>query len=152
MGIGEDDLLRCSVTVMPVIDGKIGFLRRDPDDSYAGLLLAPGGSLETPDGIPVEGLRYYSVEVAAVREMWEKTGIRIKRDDLTYFCSLTLPSLRITFSFFCPVNRTQIARSLGYLEFFSGEEITKRSDFAPGMKQEALLLLEQLGIGGKNDT
>lgn len=147
MGIGEDDRLRCSVTVMPVTGGKVGFLRRDPDDSYAGLLIAPGGSLETPDGILIEGLRYYSVEEAAIREMWEKTGMKIGRSRLKYFCSMTLPSDRVTFSFYCFVSQTQIARSLGYLEFFPREEIEKRDDFAPGMKQEALLLLEVL-----NDT
>lgn len=147
MGLGEPDLLKCSVTVMPIIDRKIGFLRRDPDDSYAGLLIAPGGSLETPDGDLMEGVRYHSVERAAVRELWEKAGIRITMDKLRYFCSMSLPSLRVIFSFYCEVSSTQIGRSLGYLEFFSRKEIIKRDDFAPGMKQEALLLLEKLGLG-----
>lgn len=147
MGIGEDDVLNCSVTVLPIIGKRIGFLRRDPNDSHADLLLAPGGSMETPDGVLIEGLRYHSVEETAVREMWEKTGIRIKRDNLKYFCSMTLPTDRVTLSFYCTVTLTQIARSLGFLEFFTKEEIMERDDFAPGMKQEALMLIERLGIG-----
>ena len=145
MGLGEPDLLKCSVTVMPVLGKRIGLLRRDLDDSHAGLLLAPGGSLETPDGELIEGVRYYSVEYAAVREMWEKVGIRIPLSGLKYFCSMSLPTLRVIFSFYCRVNLTQVARSLGYLEFFDYAEILTREDFAPGMKQEALKLLELLG-------
>lgn len=146
MGIGEDDLLNCSVTVMPILGNKIGFLRRDIDDSHASLLLAPGGSMETPDGEDIEGVKYYSTEATAVREMWEKTGIRISRDKLKYFCSMTLPTLRVTISFYCEISNTQIGRSLGYLEFYNKEEITKRNDFGPGMKQEALKLLEFLDM------
>ncbi len=144
MGLGEPDLMKCSATVMPVLGKKIGFLRRDADDTYPGLLIAPGGSLETPDGELIDGVRYYSVEQAAVREMWEKAGIRVHPDRLVYFCSMTLPSLRVTISWYCKVSHTQVARSLGYLEFYDREEILNRSDFAPGMKYEALKLLEEI--------
>lgn len=146
MGVGEDDLLNCSVTVMLVLGDKIGFLRRDMDDSHANLLIAPGGSMETPDGVDMEGVKYYSVESCAVREVWEKTGIRVLLERLRYFCSMTLPTLRVTMSFYCEVSITQVARGLGYLEFYDYKGISQRGDFAPGMKQEALKLLEYLHL------
>lgn len=146
MGIGEDDLLRCSVTVMPILGKKVGFLRRDVDDSYAGQLLAPGGSLETPDGIMVDGVKYHSVEAAAAREMWEKTGIRVPREALKYFCSMSLPTDRVTISLYCRVSYSQVARGYGFLEFYDRSGIARRDDFAPGMKQEALQLIRLLGL------
>ena len=146
MGIGEDDLLNCSVTIMPILNKTIGFLRRDQEDSYPNLLLAPGGSIETPDGIDVDGVKYYSVEEAAVRELWEKTGIKVPTDKLIYFCSLSLPTPRVTLSFYCEITYSQVIKSLNYLEFYGYSEIVQREDFAPGMKYEALKLLERLNL------
>jgi len=134
----------CSVTIMPIMGKRIGFLRRDLDNSYADLLIAPGGTIETQDGELIDGVLYHSVELGAIREMWEKTGIKISKDKLNYFCSLTTSNDRVVISLFCEVNSTQIARSYGYLEFLTKDEIMSRDDFAPGMKEEALILLQHL--------
>jgi len=135
---------KCSVTVMPVLYNRIGFLRRDLDDSFAGLLIAPGGTVETTDGETIDGVLYHSVEVGAIREMWEKTGIRVSRRQLHYFCSLTLPDGRVVVSMYAELNVAQITGGYGYLEFFTIEDIQGRSDFAPGMKEEAMLLADKL--------
>jgi len=144
MGTREDDLIKSSATVMPVHQNRIGFLRRDMDDSYPGVLLAPGGSLETVDGEDVEGVRYHSAEAAACRELREKCGIQVNPSGLRYLCSMTLPIRRLVISFYCNISYTQIARSLGYLEFYGVGEVFERDDFAPGMKEEALRLFELL--------
>lgn len=140
----EEENLKCSVTVMLMCDERIGFLRRDKDDSFGGLLTAPGGGLIASNGDLMDGVMYYSVESAAIREVWEKTGIRITRDSLRFFCSLTLPGGAVVISLYCDVSQTQVARSYGYLEFYNWVQIMSRDDFAPGMKQESLLLLEYL--------
>lgn len=157
MGIGEDDLLMSSVTVMPVLNGMIGFLRRDPEDTYAGLLVAPGGSIETPDGIIIDGVRYYAAEYAAVREMREKCGMTIHVSSLRYFCSLALPGHRTTkhrlvVSFYTNITVAQVGRSFGWLEFLDIEGIRSRNDFVPGMKQEALQLLLKHGLMEVNNV
>ena len=131
----------CSATVMPVsARGRIGFLRRKSDDTFGGLLVAPGGKVELSDGITIEGVPYYSVEAAVVRELEEEVGIRIGRNDLHYFCSLTLPhNGRIVLSFY-----VLLKDESEKLEWLTHNEILNREDFAPGMKDEALMLLKIL--------
>lgn len=131
----------CSVTVMPVYSGYIGFIRRDPGDTFGGMLVAPGGKVEVTDGQLVDNVPYHSVEAAAIREMWEETGITISRDQLEYFCSLTLPSNgRVVISLYCDVTKEQLDRSNKLLVLLDREAVKARNDFAPGMKEEALML------------
>ena len=128
---------KCSVTVMLVCDGTAGFIRRDPSDTFGGLLVAPGGKIEMEDFLEVhEDTPYFSVEAAALREIIEETGIELERDNLRYFCSLTLPNGRIVISFWALVENPSDG-----LEWYTAEQIQARDDFAPGMKQEALLCL-----------
>ncbi len=136
--------IRCSVTVMPVYMDKIGFIKRDYDDSYHNTLVAPGGGVEVDDGDLVEGVRYNSVEKAGTREMREKTGIKVSKHQLRYFCSLTLPNGTMVISLYCVLNTTQVARSYNFLEFLRYDDILARTDFAPGMKDESLALLKEL--------
>ena len=61
--------INCSVTVMPVCRGKVGFIRRRKDDTFPELLVAPGGKIKLTDGTMLEGVRYWSVEDAVTREL-----------------------------------------------------------------------------------
>jgi len=136
-------LINCSVTVMPILENRVGFIKRRKDDSYAELYLAPGGKVEESDGKLIEGVMYYSVEQAAIRELREETGLELKREDLDFFCSLTLPNGRVVISFyaFCKDHGD------GRLTFMDRDYITRLQDqFAPGMAQEALMLLQYLAL------
>lgn len=135
----------CSVTVMPVHSGSIGFLRREEGDSYEAKLVAPGGKVELTDGELIDGVPYFSVEAAAVREMIEETSIHLSRGELWYFCSLTLPSGRVIISLYAELTDEQ-RKSAQNLLFLNKDEIEQRDDFAPGMKQEAVLLYDACGI------
>lgn len=88
--------MNCSVTVMPIFQSAIGFIRRAPDDDkFPNLLVAPGGKLEESDvGEHIGEVPYFTAEAAAVRELEEETGIIVPYRRLWYFCSLTLPSGR----------------------------------------------------------
>lgn len=132
--------INCSVTVMPVCEptGEIGFVRRDKQDTLGGLLVAPGGRVELTDGQNMDGVMYWSIELAAKRELLEEAGIDCHPDDLMYFCSLTLPNGRVVISLYL-----MLEEKAGKLEWFTKEQIEARVDFAPGMKQEALLLLDK---------
>ena len=134
--------INCAVTVMPIHEGKLGFIRRNKEDSLSGLLVAPGGKVEPDDGTDIEGVPYFSVEEAAIRELHEEAGVVIIRSDLTYFCSLTLPNGRVVISFAtCAVQPNSTTK----LEWYSAEEIASRDDFAPGMKEESLMFLAKQG-------
>lgn len=139
-------MINCSVTVMPVWYDEdkgpvIGFIRRSVDDeSFAGKLVAPGGKIEDTDGELIDNVPYFSAEAAGVRELLEESGIHAVRIDLEYFCSLTLPhNGRIVVSFYCWAQEKS-----DILEWLSKSDILSCEDFAPGMKEEALLLLEEL--------
>lgn len=135
--------INCSVTVLPVHNGKVGFIRRKHTDTFGGLLVAPGGKIEPTDGELLDGVPYWSVENCAIREMMEETGVTLRKPQLSYFCSLTLPNGRVVISFYSILTNKQ-ANQASKLEFISKEQIEQRIDFAPGMKQEALLLLQTL--------
>ena len=134
--------INCSVTIMPIYNGKIGFIRRDKHDTFGDKLVAPGGKVELTDGILLDNTPYFSVERAAMRELEEETGIQICPTELMYFCSLIIPKIeRVVISFYCFVNETP-----NNLTFLSYNEIEKMkySEFAPGMKEEALMLFDTL--------
>jgi len=135
--------INCSVTVMPVDmsgdDLKIGFIRRDQTDTLPGRLVAPGGKVEPTDGEMIEGVPYFSVEHAAVRELKEETGMQVDRSSLFYFCSLTLPNGRVVISMWLEVNLAPHT-----LTWLTKKEIEERDDFAPGMKEEALMLMDTI--------
>lgn len=138
--------LNCSVTVMPIREEEyveVGFIRRGPDDTFAGMLVAPGGKVQDTDGELTDGVMYYSVEYAAIREFEEEVGVRLQKEKLFYFCSLSLPNGRVVISMYTELDTCQQSDKLLYL---SPMEIAKHEDFAPGMKQEALALLESLGV------
>jgi 8-oxo-dGTP pyrophosphatase MutT (NUDIX family) len=141
----DEEGIRCSVTVMPVIKSggkfKIGFIRRAKNDSFPGMLVAPGGKVEKKDGIAIHGVMYFSVEDCAVRELLEECRMRIPKEKLTYFCGLTLPNGRVVISFYCIFDREPRSKGLIY---FTEEETRKRKDFAPGMESEALMLFKKL--------
>ena len=134
-------MINCAVTVMPVKDKKIGFLRRDKSDTYGGKLVAPGGKIEMTDGNILDGVMYDSVEECARREMIEETGFEIDIKRLEYFCSLTLPNGRVVISLWYRLEKEE---NIETLEFYTKEEIAERDDFAPGMKEEALMLYERI--------
>lgn len=136
---------KCSVTVMPICGGRIGFIRRGSKDSYANQLLAPGGKVEVGDGELMDGAPYWSVEEAAVREMKEETGIDITRGQLKYFCSLTLPDGRVVISMYCELSNNIVGGSPLLLLSHQDVKRCKSEDFAPGMREEALLLFQLLG-------
>jgi 8-oxo-dGTP pyrophosphatase MutT (NUDIX family) len=131
---------------MPIIEGeemKIGFIRRDPTDTFANLLVAPGGKIEPTDGTMVDGVQYDCVEDCAIREMKEETEINLDTSDLFYFCSLVLPNGRVVISMKAYLDKGQNSDKLVWL---TKEEIAAHTDFAPGMQQEALLLFESEGV------
>jgi 8-oxo-dGTP pyrophosphatase MutT (NUDIX family) len=135
--------INCSVTVMPVYEDEqgveVGFIRRVKEDTFGGLLVAPGGKVEPTDGVDVHGVMYWSVEHAARRELLEETGISCELFDPFYFCSLTLPNGRVVISLYLWVKEKPEK-----LEWYSREEIMSRQDFAPGMKEEAAMLIDKL--------
>lgn len=139
-------IINCSVTVMPIYKGKIGFIKREKGDSYSEQLVAPGGKLEETDGKLISGVPYWSVEYAAIREMAEETGLSIQLEQLKYFCSLTLPNGRVVISLYAELTDEQGMSLRSGLMFYTPDEIWKRKDFAPGMKEEAGLLAHKLGI------
>lgn len=131
----------CSVTVMLVRNNKIGFIRRELSDTFSNLLVACGGKVESEDGELVEGVKYYSVEEAALREVEEEIGIRLDKNDLKFFCSLVLPNGRVVISFYTILSPSVVSDKVLFL---SPKEILERTDFAPGMKTESLLLVDKL--------
>lgn len=133
--------INCSVTVMLVHKDRIGFIKRHKDDTYGDMLVAPGGKVEESDGETIEGVKYFSVEDCGIRELVEETEIKVERSALSYFCSLTLPNGRIVISLYASLQEPASS-----LVFLTKKEISERSDFAPGMKSEALLLAERLGL------
>jgi ADP-ribose pyrophosphatase YjhB (NUDIX family) len=145
--VPDSQEIRCSVTVMPVVmsGGKfrIGFIRRSKRDSFPGMLVAPGGKVEIKDGKSIHGVMYFSVEDCAVRELLEECRMKIPKDELRYFCGLTLPNGRVVISFYCIFDREPKSRNLIYL---TEVETRKRKDFAPGMESEALLLFKKLRL------
>lgn len=132
---------------MPIWRNTIGFIRRAPDDSFGGKLTAPGGKVELSDGVEqIDGVPYFSAEAAAARELFEETGMRVHPRELHYFCSLTLPhNGRIVLSFFVEVLDVDAEKSHG-LEWYCPDEIANRTDFAPGMKEEAAFLAGKLRL------
>jgi 8-oxo-dGTP pyrophosphatase MutT (NUDIX family) len=132
--------IRCSVTVMPISkDGKIGFIRRDKNDSLGGLLVAAGGKVERTDGTLIDGIPYFSVEAAAVREFFEETGLTINLKDLHYFASLTLPDGKIVVSMYVNIGDMHSDK----LIFLTRDDINANpNDFVAGMRQEALMLYD----------
>jgi 8-oxo-dGTP pyrophosphatase MutT (NUDIX family) len=139
-------MINCSVTVMPIYLTKIGFIKRSKGDTYPELLVAPGGKIEKTDGKLLDNVPYFSAEMAAIREIKEEIEIDITINQLIYFCSLTLPNDRIVISFYADLNVLNFDSSNSNLIFLTKEQIVNRLDFAPGMKEEALLLMKRLGI------
>jgi 8-oxo-dGTP pyrophosphatase MutT (NUDIX family) len=136
----------CSVTVIPVMDKRIGFIRRASRDTLPGRLVAPGGKIEISDGSPMDGVPYNSVESAARRELQEETKIDVLTSQLKYFCSLTLPSNgRVVISLYCLLQKDQASAAVNIV-WLTRSDILGRNDFAPGMQQEALMLLNLLNI------
>lgn len=145
----SENKVNCSVTIMPIIfNRRIGFIRRDKKDTFGGLLVAPGGKVEITDGALIGKVPYFSVEYAAVRELKEETGIQIHPNQLEFLCSLTLPDNgRVVISLFArlsPARLEMIGKDVPII-FLDGDEIRARDDFAPGMKEEALWLLDKVG-------
>lgn len=140
--------INCSVTVMLIHeDFGIGFIRRDEGDTYQEQQAAPGGKVEPSDGLLVDGVQYWSVEHAAVREVKEETGILLNIGELFYFCSLVLPNGRVVISMYAMVDdvQKQIAVDRGLVFLLPGQ-VEGRTDFAPGMKQETLALIKDIGL------
>ena len=146
--------INVSVTVLPVLqltpgpmqtDTLVGFLRRGPDESFPDKLVAPGGKVENFDGAVIDGVPYYVLEATAIRELHEETGLKLPSNrDLHYLTSLRLPKYnRVVVSFYAFVYKGQEGYN-GKLEFYTLEEIRKRDDFAPGMKDEAYMLFDAL--------
>lgn len=139
--------INCSVTVMPVYEGKIGFIKRSKGDSYPELLVAPGGKVEETDGELIDGVMYYSVEHAGMRELAEETGIVLEAaSELLFFCTLTLPNGRVVISYWAELETEP--KDNGTVVWIAPYEIEAMNDalFAPGMKQEALKLVQFAGI------
>lgn len=147
----SEQLRGCAVTIMPVSlwtgVPKIGFIRREPGDTFGGLLVAPGGKISAEDTQwdVVDGVPYYVVEQAAIRELSEETGLLVSRHDLKFFCSLLMPSnRRLVVSFYCFIVGTL---ALGTDVVWLGRdeiEGLRDDDFAPGMRWEALELLRRI--------
>ena len=149
--MSKENEIRCSVTVMPVVKTgrsyKIGFIRRPPNDSYLpGTLVAPGGKLEKRDGALVHDVMYFSVEACAIRELYEECKLKVSKNQLRYFCGLTLPNGKVVLSFYCIFDSEPKAKKLIYL---TEAETRKRKDFALGMEFEALKLFKKLKLEKK---
>lgn len=140
-----DNKISCSVTVMLIREGedisglRVGFIRRGPLDTFANLLVAPGGKVEPTDGEIKDGVMYDCVEKCAEREVFEETGINLQDNDLYYFCSLTLANGRVVISMKAFIDEGQNSDKLIWL---TRKEVEALDDFAPGMKQEALALFD----------
>ena len=139
-------MINCSVTVMPILnDQAIGFIRRAPTDSFPNKLVAPGGVIEFDDGELIDKVRYWAAEYAAIRELKEETNIEAHVSNLMYFCSLVLPKLeRVVLSYYCMIESEDVPEG-SKIEFLTFNEIKNMTDdeFAPGMRKEALLLIER---------
>lgn len=139
--------INCSATITPVKTNplRIGFITREKDEEWMpGKLCVPGGRVESGDGEIIEGLPYFPVEYGAVRELEEETGIKVSASDLKFFCSLIIPKYdRVVISLYCYVSKLTDSGSVIWL---TENELTlsPNDKFAPGMKEEALMLFKKL--------
>jgi 8-oxo-dGTP pyrophosphatase MutT (NUDIX family) len=93
-------------------DNKALIVQRPPDKTYPNLWTVAGGKVQEEDGnIRGEGLRYYSVENCARRELFEETGIGtdlVWMDKMKYLCSITAmwgDTKRIIVSFYVVLDK-----------------------------------------------
>ena len=77
----DEKEIRCSVTVMPVVASggkyRIGFIRRSKNDTFPEMLVAPGGKIEKKDGKSIHGVKYFSIEECAARELIRRVRFSI---------------------------------------------------------------------------
>jgi len=143
--------LNFSSTITPVkVDpARVGVIRRGPGEKWMpNKLCVPGGKTEEVDRIVIEGMPYYVGELGAVRELEEETGIKVSRHSLKFFCTLLIPDYnRPVISFYSIVREDTKSSEVLWL---TNNEIllTPDKEFAPGMKNELLLLLEHLRTSG----
>ena len=145
-------MINCSATVIPILvgdGGRLVFVRRGPEDTFAGLLVAPGGKVEETDGVEVEGTRYYTAEFAAVRWLFETTGLVFKWNEVHYFCTRTLAKGHTVVSYYTFVNVIDILKAEGFqnrVVILQPKEVMARTDFAPCVKLETAELMRKLGM------
>ncbi len=82
--------VRVSATIIVISkDNKALIIQRPPNKSFAGLWTVAGGKVSTDDGYVVnDSFRYFPAEDCAIRELYEETGISVRRADLEYLCSI----------------------------------------------------------------
>jgi len=136
--------INCAVTVLLLRGKEVGLIRRDENDTLGGLLVAPGGKVELNDGVQIDNVVYYSVEYAAIREVEKEAGIFLTRDDLKYFCSLTLSNNRIVMSFYTWTN--EYSDKVVYL---SEREVIASNELVPGTQLEILTVIDLLKKRGE---
>jgi len=145
-------MINCSATVIPILvgdGGRLVFIRRGPDDTFAGLLVVPGGRVEETDGVGVEEVQYYAAEFAAVRRLFETTGLAFKWNEVHYFNTHVLPGGHTTVSYYTFVNVIDVLKAEGFQDrvvILRPQEVIARNDFAPGMKMEVVELMRKLGM------
>lgn len=88
--MGDLGQVRVSATVIVISkDKKALIIQRPPNKSFAGLWGVAGGKLGDDDGYAVtDNFHYFPAEDCAIRELYEETGISVKREDLNYLCSI----------------------------------------------------------------
>jgi len=92
-----------SATIIVIsADRKALIVQRPSDKTFANLWTVAGGKIQSTDGIPVtDNFRYFSSEVAAIRELEEETGIHTFIKDLRFLCSIYARQInRLIISFY----------------------------------------------------
>lgn len=87
----EIENLKLSATIIVISkDNKALIVQRPADKAFPNLWTVAGGKLQDTDGIEREkSFLYHSVELCAVRELFEETGISVDYKLLEYLCSIT---------------------------------------------------------------
>ncbi len=127
----EIENLKLSATIIVISkDNKALIVQRPPEKAFPNLWTVAGGKLQSDDGIERENnFRYHSVELCAVRELFEETGISIDYKMLEYLCSITttwsdLKRVIISYYVVLPVNADEIRLAIS-LECKNAEWITE---------------------------
>jgi 8-oxo-dGTP pyrophosphatase MutT (NUDIX family) len=115
----EIENLKLSATIIVISkDNKALIVQRPADKAFPNLWTVAGGKLQDTDGIEQEkNFLYYSVELCAVRELFEETGISVDYKLLEYLCSITtiwsdLKRVIISYYVVLPLNAKDISITL----------------------------------------
>jgi len=123
---------------------KAAFIRNEPAETFGGLLDAMTRAVLPNDGHTVDGTMHDCVEGACCDLAFNRAGLNLAPEDLMYLTSIRAPGKNVSI---CMYKFMDIDEPTGtILEWYSKAQIMEREDFAPDVKELALLLFERESI------